>query len=111
MDEDACGTYITKSQIKFKTSTSVLKSVLYDYSAAYILVSGTITITGEGINDYAKWADKREKGVIFKNFAPIDCISETNDTQIDEAKDIDIVMPMYNLVEYSDNYSKISAKW
>ena len=109
MDEDACGTYITKSQIKFKTSTSVLKSVLYDYSAAYILISGTITITGEGINDYAKWADKREKGVIFKNFAPIDSISETNDTQIDEAKDIDLVMPMYNLVEYSDNYSKISG--
>ena len=55
-------------------------------------------------------ADERDKGVAFKNCAPfINCISEINNTQIDNAKDIDIVMPMYNLIEYSDNYAKITG--
>ena len=48
--------------------------------------------------------------MIFKNWAPFtDCISKINNTQIDNAKDIDIVMPMYKLIEYSDNYSKKSG--
>ena len=47
--------------------------------------------------------------MIFKNRAPFaDCISEINNTQIDNAKDIDVVIPMYNLIEYNDNYSKTS---
>ena len=47
---------------------------------------------------------------IFKNCAPFtDCISEINNTQVDNAKYIDIVVPMYNLIEYSDNYSKTSG--
>ena len=55
-------------------------------------------------------ADERDKGVIFKNCAPFtNCISEINNTQIDNAKDIDIVMPMYNLIEYSDNYAKTTG--
>ena len=46
----------------------------------------------------------------FKNCAPFtNCISEINNTQVDNAKDIDIVMPMYNLIEYSDNYAKTSG--
>ena len=50
------------------------------------------------------------KKVIFKNCAPFtNCISEINNTQVDNAKDIDIVMPMYNLIEYSDNYSKTAG--
>ena len=67
---------ITKnSQIKFKMS--LLKSSLCDYSNAYILLSGTITITGAGADDAAKRLDERNKGVIFKNCAPFtDCISE-----------------------------------
>ena len=53
--------------------------------------------------------NKRNKGVIFKNCAPFTkCISRINNTDIDNAQDIDIVMPMYNLIEYSDNYSKTS---
>ena len=49
------------------------------------------------------------KKIIFKNCAPFtNCISEINNTQVDNAKDIDIVMPMYNLIEYSDNYAKTS---
>ena len=54
--------------------------------------------------------DERNKGVIFKNCAPFTkCISRINNTDIDNAKDIDIVMPMYNLIEYSDSYSKTSG--
>ena len=85
----------------------MLRSNLCDYADAYILVKGTITITGAGDDDAAKRLDERNKGVIFKNCAPFTkCISRINNTEIDNAKDIDIVMPMYNLIEYSDNYSK-----
>ena len=85
----------------------MLKSSLCDYSDAYILVKGRITITGAGADAAARQADERDKGVAFKNCAPfINCISEINNTQVDNAKDIDIIMPMYNLIEYSDNYVK-----
>ena len=101
------GTYNANSQIKFKTT--MLKSSLCDYSDAYILVKGTITITGAGADAAARQADERDKGVAVKNCAPFtNCISEINNTQVDNAKDIDIVMPMYNLIEYSDNYAKTS---
>ena len=102
------GTYNVNNQIKFKTT--MLKSSLCDYSDAYILVKGTITITGEGADAAARQADERDKEVVFKNCAPFtNCISEINNTQVDNAKDIDIVMPMYNLIEYSDNYAKTSG--
>ena len=85
----------------------MLKSSLCDYSDAYILVKGKIAIAEAGVDPVARQADERNKGVIFKNCAPfINCISEINNTQIGNAKDIDIVMPMYNLIEYSDNYAK-----
>ena len=88
----------------------MLKSSLCDYSDAYILVKGTITITGAGADAAARQADERDKGVAFKNCAPFtNCISEINNTQVDNAKDIDIVMPMYNLIEYSDNYAKTTG--
>ena len=88
----------------------MLKSSLCDYSDAHILVKGTITITGAGDDAAARQADERDKGVVFKNCAPfINCISEINNTQVDNAKDIDTVMPMYNLIEYSDNYAKTSG--
>ena len=87
----------------------MLRSNLCDYADAYILVKGTITITGAGDDDVAK-LDERNKCVIFKNCAPFTkCISRINNTDIDNAQDIDIVMPMYNLIEYSDNYSKTSG--
>ena len=85
----------------------MLKSSLCDYSDAYILVKGKITITGAGADAAARQADERNKGVAFKNCTPFtNCISEINNTQVDNAKDIDIVMPMHNLIEYSDNYVK-----
>ena len=87
----------------------MIKSSLCDYSDAYILVSGTITITGEEYSDTAKRLDERKKGVIFKIFAPFtDCVSKINNTQINNAKDLDDVMLMHNLIEYSNNFSKTS---
>ena len=87
----------------------MLKSSLCDYSDAYMLVKGRIKITGAGDNATARQADERNKGVIFKNCAPfITCKSEIIHIEIYNAKDIDIAMAMYNLIEYSDNYSKTS---
>ena len=89
--------YNTNSDIRFKTT--MLKSSLCDYSYAYILVKGRITITGAGDDAAARQGDERNKGAIFKNCAPFtNCKSELNNTEIDNAKDIDIVMPMYNLI-------------
>ena len=88
----------------------MLKSSLFDYSDACIFVRGKITITGAGDDAATRQADERDKGVAFKNCAPFtNCISEINNTQIDNCKDIDIVMSMYNLIEYSDNYAKTSG--
>ena len=108
INDESRGTYNVNSQIKFKTT--MLKSSLCDYSDAYILIKGKITITGAGADAAARQADERDKVIIFKNCAPFtNCISEINNTQIDNAKDIDIVMPMYNLIEYSDNYAKTTG--
>ena len=86
----------------------MLKSSLCDYSDAYILVKGTISASNTTAAGAAVNNDNRK--VIFKNCAPFtNCISEINNTQVDKAKDIDIVMPMYNLIEYSDNYVKTSG--
>ena len=88
----------------------MLRSSLCDYADAYILVKGTITITGAGDDAAARRADERNKSLIFKNCASFTkCISKISNTEIDNAQDIDIVMPMYNLIEYSDNYSKKSG--
>ena len=85
----------------------MLKSSLCHYSDAYILVKEKITITGAGADAATRQAHERDKGVGFKNCAPFtNCISEINNTQIDNAKDINTVMPMSNLIEYSDNYQK-----
>ena len=85
----------------------MLKSSLCDYSNAHILVKRRITIAGAEADAATRQADKRDKGVVFKNCAPfISSKTEINNTEIDNAKDIDRVMPMYNLIEYSDHYSK-----
>ena len=103
INDESRRTYNVNSQIKFKTT--MLKSSLCDYSDAYILIRGTITVNSTDAADAD--ANDTNKKVIFKNCAPFtNCISEINNTQVDNAKDIDIVMPMYNLLEYSDNYSK-----
>ena len=77
----------------------MLKSSLCDYTDAYILVKGSTTVTGAGDAAAARQADERDKGVTFKNCAPFTkCISRINGTDIDNARDIDFVMPMYNLI-------------
>ena len=107
INDDSRGTY-TNADIKFKTA--MLKSDLWDYADAYIFVKGTITITGAGDDAAARQLDERNKGVTFKYCAPFTkCISRINNTDIDNVQGIDIVMPMYNLIEYSDNYSKTSG--
>ena len=106
INDESRGAYNVNSQIKFKTT--MLKSSLCDYSDAYILVKGTITVNNTAAQGAA--ANNTNKKVIFKNCAPFtNCISEINNTQIDNAKDIDIVIPMYNLIEYSDNYAKTTG--
>ena len=83
----------------------MLRSSLCHYSDAYILVKGNITVNNTAADGAA--ANNTNKKVIFKNCAPYtNCISKINITQKDNAEYIDIVMPMYNLIEYSDNYSK-----
>ena len=104
INDESRETY-TSNDIRFKTA--MLRSNLFDYADAYILVKGTITITGAGDDDAAKRLDERNKGIIFKNCAPFTkWISRINNKDVDNAQDINIVMSMYNLIEYSDNYSK-----
>ena len=107
INDESRGNY-ANGDIKFKTT--MLRSNLFDYADSHILVKETITITGEGADAAAERADERDKGVTFKNCAPFTkFISRINNTDIDNAHDIDIIMPMYNVIEYSDNYSKTSG--
>ena len=108
INDQSRGTYNVNSQIEFKTT--VLKSSLCDYSDAYILVTGTITV--EDTSAAGAAANNTNKKVILKNCAPFSkCISEINNTQIDNANGIDIVMPMYNLIEYSDLEKASGSLW
>ena len=85
----------------------MLRASLRDYSVAYILVKGNIRVNNTAAD--GSDANNTNKKVIFKNCTPFtSCISKINNTQIDNAKYIDIVMPMYDLIEYNDNYSKTS---
>ena len=106
INDESRGAYNVNSQIKFRTT--MLKSSLCDYSDAYILVKGNISVTNTAAAGDA--ANNINKKVIFKNCAPFtNCISEINNTQIGNAKDIDIVMSMCKLIEYSDNYAKTTG--
>ena len=110
INDESRGTY-TSDDIKFKTT--MLRSNLCDYADAYILVNGTITITGNAGTEpdenaprtaaqllAVRQADERDKGVTFKNCVPFTkCISRIDNTDIDTAQDIDIVMPVYNLIQ------------
>ena len=85
----------------------MLRSSLCDYSDAYISVKEIITVENTGT---AVAPNNRNKKVIFKNCAPFtECISEINNKEIDRAKDVDVVISMYNLIEYSEKYLKTSG--
>ena len=97
--------YNENKSIRFKTT--MLRSNLCDYSDAYILVKGTITVMAPGVNNANNIRDKRNRPVILKNNAPfVSCITRINGELIEDADDLDIVMSMYNLLEYSKNYRK-----
>ena len=86
----------------------MLKATLCYYSDAFILVKRTITVPNTAANGAA--AINTNKKVIVKNWASFtDCISEIDNTQLDNAKDNDAVVPICNLIEYSNNYSKTSG--
>ena len=105
INDEATGTYSPNKRIKFKTA---IRSTLFDYDEAYILVKGNITVNNTAADDGD--VNNTNKKVIFKNCAPFaSCISKINNAQIDNAEYIDTVLPMYNLIEYSDNYSKTSG--
>ena len=85
-------TYNENKSIRFKTP--MLRSNLCDYADAYILVNGTITVAGN------QPRDRQNKPVILKNNAPfVSCITRINNELIEDADDLDIVMPLYNLLE------------
>ena len=93
--------YNVYKEIRIKTS--MLRSDLCDFNDAYVVVKGTVTVT----NPYNA---KRNKEVAFKNNARfINCISKINGLNIDNAEDLDVIMPMYNLLEYSKNYRKTTG--
>ena len=100
IDSESKGNYSRGNPIKFLTSS--LESSLCDNSDAYVLVTGNIAVAG---------ADNNTK-VTYKNYAPFKkCRTEINDTFIDEAENINIVMSTCNLIEYSDNCSDTSGSW
>ena len=96
-------TYNTNKQIRFKTS--MFRSDLRDFSDAYIVVKGIVTVSAD-----ERDRDEINRQGILKNNAPfISRISKINGVLVENAEDLDIAMPMYNLLKYSKNYSKTSA--
>ena len=94
--------YKPNKQIRFKTS--MLRSDLCDFSDAYIVVKGEVTVTGVSNNS------KKNRPLAFKNNPPFtNYISKINNVLIDNAEDLDVVMPMYNLIEYSKNYRRTTG--
>ena len=103
LNDLSSGQYSVNKNIRFKTS--MLKSDSYHYSDLYTTVKGKIDVLA-AVNEN----DKAQKNIAFNNNAPLrSCTSKINSTLIDNAEDLDIVMPMYNLPEYSQNYSMTSG--
>ena len=98
IDSEVKGNYSQEKSIKYLTNS--LESSVCDYPDAYILVTGNTNVAGGNNNTK----------VAFKNCSPFrKCRIEINETFIDEAEHISITMAMYNLIEYSDNYSDTSG--
>ena len=105
INDDLMGMYNTNSQTKFKTL--VWKTSLYDYIDAYIVVKGTLTVVGVGATAALTTKYRENKQVILENCALFtDCISKINETQLDNAKDLSIVMWIDNLIGYTKSYLK-----
>ena len=94
--------YNPSKQIRF--NTSILRSDLNDFSDAYIVVKGKETVARTSSRS------RKNRPLAFKNNSPfISCISRVNNTLKENAEDLDVVMPMYNLVEYRENYRNTTA--
>ena len=107
INDESKVTYPVNRKINLKTS--MLRSSLSDYSDAYILVKGNLPVNNTAAADAA--ANDTNKKKIFKNCAPFTkCISRINNTNVDNTQDVFIIMPIYNLIEYSDSYSKTSRR-
>ena len=105
INDESKGKY-DNSSIRFKTS--MIRSSICEYIDAYILVTGTITVPNTAAAGAA--VNNTNKKIIFRNCPPFtDCITEINNIKVDDAQKTDIVMPMYNLIEYSDADSKTSG--
>ena len=86
----------SENDLSIKFETKVIKSSLCDYSDVYILVTEDIKVAVVGA----------DTNIAFKNCAPFTrCVTHINDEHIDTAENLDIIMPMYSLIEYSDHYS------
>ena len=89
----------SENDLSIKFETKVIKSSLCDYSDVYILVTEDIKVAVVGA----------DTNIAFKNCAPFTrCVTHINDEHIDTAENLDIIMPMYSLIEYSDHYSYTS---
>ena len=108
VDSESTGNYSQNDEIKFLTR--LIESSLRDYSDAYILVTGNISVERRNAADTADIALGAITQVVFRNCAPFEkCRTEINGIFVDETDFINITMPMYNLIEYSDNYSDTSG--
>lgn len=97
--------YDQGSDIRF--NAMMLKSNLCDYNDVNIPLKETITMAGAGAHAVLPWSDERNEQVILKNCGPfINCVSQIHNTQVDNAEYLNIVMPMYNVIECSVNYTK-----
>ena len=96
------GAYSINKQIRYKTS--MVRTDLCDYSDAYIVVKRTVTVIGE------ENRERKNRDFVLKNNAPfISCISKINGVLIENVEDLDVAMPLYNLLKYRKSYSKTSG--
>ena len=108
IDSESKGNYSHHDPIKFLTKS--IESSLYDYSDAYILVTGNISVKRRNAANTADIAFDAITQVAFKNCTSFEkCSAEIDGTLVDEANYINITSPMYNLTEYSDSYSDTSG--
>ena len=97
--------YRYKPNKPIRFTTSMVRSDLCDFNDAYIVVKGKVTVTKPN-------NDAHDKKLAFKNNAPfLSCLAKINNTFIDNAEDLDVVMAMYNLLEYNKNYSKTTGSF
>ena len=103
VSDQSGGAYNANKQIRFKTS--MLRSDLCDYCDAYIVVNEIVTVSAD-----ERDREEMNRQVILKNNAPfISCILKMNGVLVENAEDLDTVMPMYNLLEYILKYFKMFA--